>query len=61
LQIEVKNPSGICKGVKRVTVDGKSIAGNVIPFEAGKWKRNLRGHRGRGERRGRRGVRRAGA
>jgi hypothetical protein len=22
--------------VKKVTVDGKSVAGNVIPFEAGK-------------------------
>jgi cellobiose phosphorylase len=35
-QIEVKNPSAICKGVKKVTVDGKAVAGNVIPFEAGK-------------------------
>ena len=36
VQIEVKNPNGICKGVKKVTVDGKSVAGNVIPFEPGK-------------------------
>jgi len=35
-QIEVKNPNGICKGVKEVIVDGKAIAGNVIPFETGK-------------------------
>ena len=35
-QIEVKNPSGICKGVKKVTVDGKAVAGNVVPFVAGK-------------------------
>ena len=35
-QIEVRNPNGICKGVKQVTVDGKKVAGNVIPFEAGK-------------------------
>ena len=35
-QIEVKNPSGICKGVKKVTVDGKAVTGNVVPFEAGK-------------------------
>ena len=35
-QIEVKNPSGICKGVKKVTVDGKAVAGNVVPFEASK-------------------------
>jgi len=26
----------VCKGVKKVVVDGKEIAGNVIPFEAGK-------------------------
>jgi cellobiose phosphorylase len=35
-QIEVKNPNGVCKGVKSVTVDGKKVAGNVIPYEAGK-------------------------
>jgi cellobiose phosphorylase len=35
-QLSVKNPNGICKGVKKVTVDGKQVAGNVIPFEAGK-------------------------
>jgi len=35
-QIEVKNPNKICKGVKSVTVDGKKVAGNVIPFETGK-------------------------
>jgi cellobiose phosphorylase len=35
-QIEVKNPNGICKGVKKVTVDSKAVADNVIPFEAGK-------------------------
>jgi cellobiose phosphorylase len=28
-QIEVKNPCGICKGVKKVTVDGKAVTGNV--------------------------------
>jgi cellobiose phosphorylase len=26
----------VCKGVKSVTVDGKKVAGNVIPYEAGK-------------------------
>ena len=36
VQIEVKNPNGICKGVKSVVVDGKKIAGNVIPHEGGK-------------------------
>ncbi len=35
-QIEVRNPNHICKGVKQVTVDGKKVAGNVIPFETGK-------------------------
>jgi hypothetical protein len=27
---------GICKGVKSVVVDGKKVAGNVIPHEASK-------------------------
>ena len=35
-RIEIKNPNGICKGVKSVVVDGKKVAGNVIPYEAGK-------------------------
>jgi cellobiose phosphorylase len=36
LHIEVKNPSHVSKGVKRVTVDGKPIDGNLVPpFEAG--------------------------
>jgi cellobiose phosphorylase len=36
-QIEVKNPDHVCKGVKSVQVDGKEIAGNVVPvFEDGK-------------------------
>jgi cellobiose phosphorylase len=34
-QIEVKNPNGVCKGVKKMLVNGKEIAGNVIPFEPG--------------------------
>jgi cellobiose phosphorylase len=29
--IEVKNPDHVCKGVKKVTVDGKEITGNVLP------------------------------
>jgi hypothetical protein len=33
---EVKNPNGICNEVKKVTVDGKALAGNVFRFEAGK-------------------------
>jgi len=35
-KIVVKNPSHVCKGVKSMTVDGKAVAGCVIPFEAGK-------------------------
>lgn len=35
--IEVKNPSGVSKGVKKLTVDGKEIPGNIIPLQpAGK-------------------------
>jgi cellobiose phosphorylase len=30
-QIEVKNPDHVCKGIKSVKVDGKEIAGNVVP------------------------------
>ena len=29
--ITVSNPNHICKGVKKVTVDGNAIEGNVIP------------------------------
>ncbi len=32
--ITVKNPNHICKGVKKMIVDGKEIAGNVIPVSA---------------------------
>ena len=31
-QIEVKNPDHVCKGVRSVQVDGKEIAGNVVPI-----------------------------
>ncbi len=35
--IEIKNPDGVCKGIKSVTVDGKKIEGNIItPFKDGK-------------------------
>ncbi|HRZ98576.1 MAG TPA: glycosyl transferase, partial [Paludibacter sp.] len=30
--IEVKNPNGSMKGVKTITVNGKSIEGNIIPL-----------------------------
>jgi cellobiose phosphorylase len=31
-RISVKNPDGVSKGVRSVTVDGKPIEGNVIPL-----------------------------
>ena len=31
-QITVKNPSGISRGVSRLTVDGKLVSGNIIPL-----------------------------
>ena len=34
--ITVKNPKNVQKGVVSMTVDGKAVDGNVIPFEAGK-------------------------
>jgi cellobiose phosphorylase len=35
-QIKVENPNGVCKGVKKITVDGNVIDGNILPlFEAG--------------------------
>jgi len=30
--IEVKNPSHVCKGVKQATVDGKKVEGNLLPI-----------------------------
>ena len=29
--IEIKNPDHVCRGVKKVTVDGEEISGNVLP------------------------------
>ena len=34
--ITVKNPEGMEKGVKQITVDGKAIEGTIIPCSAGK-------------------------
>lgn len=34
--ITVKNESGVMKGVKQITLDGKTTEGNVIPHSAGK-------------------------
>ena len=38
ISIEVRNPSGVCRGVKTLTVDGEPIDGSVIP--AAKLKKN---------------------
>ena len=34
--IKVENPNGVEKGIKNITVDGKSVDGCVIPYEKGK-------------------------
>ncbi|MBR5036791.1 MAG: hypothetical protein IKX69_06360, partial [Prevotella sp.] len=34
-EIHVLNPDGISKGVKSITVDGRPINGNIVPFETG--------------------------
>ena len=34
--ITVKNPAGVCKGVRQITVDGQPIEGNIVPFAEGK-------------------------
>jgi cellobiose phosphorylase len=33
-QIEVLNPQHVCKGVKRIQVNGNEITGQVIPYQA---------------------------
>ncbi|MBO4925700.1 MAG: glycosyl transferase [Clostridia bacterium] len=30
-QIDIQNPDHVCRGVKKVTVDGKAVEGNVLP------------------------------
>ena len=37
-EISIANPSGVCRGVKSLCVDGKVIDGNTVPYEAGKHK-----------------------
>jgi cellobiose phosphorylase len=32
--IEVRNPNGVSKGVKQLTVDGQPVAGNIIPVQS---------------------------
>ena len=39
--ITVKNPSDVCKGVAKMVVDGTEVAGNVIPYDAGKTEVNV--------------------
>ena len=34
--IDVQNPDGVQKGIKKLIVDGKEIEGHIIPFEKGK-------------------------
>jgi len=34
VHIEVKNPSGVCRGVKTLTVDGQSVQGSLVPASA---------------------------
>ncbi len=31
IQIEVKNPDGVCRGVKTLTLNGETLAGNLVP------------------------------
>ena len=33
VHIEVKNPAGVSSGVKSLTVDGRLLAGNLVPAE----------------------------
>ncbi len=33
VHIEVRNPAGVCSGLKQLTVDGASVSGGVIPAE----------------------------
>ena len=40
VHIEVRNPAGVCRGVKSLTVDGKPVEGNAVPREL------LQGRRG---------------
>ena len=33
VKIEVQNPSGVCKGIKSLTIDGVAVSGEVVPTE----------------------------
>jgi cellobiose phosphorylase len=32
-QIKVVNSSNVCKGIKKLTLNGKALAGNIIPLQ----------------------------
>ena len=33
VEIEVRNPDGVSRGVRRLTVDGIALPGNLVPLE----------------------------
>lgn len=35
-RITVRNPSGVCKGIKSLSVDGKLVQGSLVPWTSGK-------------------------
>ena len=35
VHITVHNPQGVCKGITKMTVDGKEVAGNLVPLGSG--------------------------
>ncbi len=37
-KITVKNPDGVCKGVREITLDGQPLCGNIIPCTPGEHK-----------------------
>ena len=37
-EITVKNPDGVCKGVREIIMDGQPVAGNVVPCTPGSHK-----------------------
>ena len=37
-EITVKNPDGVCKGVREILLDGNLVAGNIVPCTSGEHK-----------------------
>jgi cellobiose phosphorylase len=33
VKIQVKNPGGVCKGVKSLVIDGKTVQGSLAPLD----------------------------